>query len=77
MSLCLVGTYLEVLLSMKHNRFGLDFSVLNVNFVTSEDDWDVFTNTNQILKYRILLYYYDILEIRTFGLGSRTRDVCS
>ena len=45
---------------MKHNRFGLDFSVLNVNFVTSEDDWDVFTNTNQILKYMMVLYYYYI-----------------
>ncbi len=33
---------------MENNRLGLDFSVLYVNFVASEDDWDIFAYTGEI-----------------------------
>ena len=33
---------------MENNRLGLDFSVLNVDFVASEDDWDIFAYTGEI-----------------------------
>ena len=39
---------MKVLLSVKDDRFGLNFSVLNVDFVSGEDDWNVFAYANQI-----------------------------
>lgn len=42
------GQYLQVLLAVKHNVFGLHFSVFNVHFVAAEDDGNVLTDTNQV-----------------------------
>ena len=33
---------------MKDNRFGLDFAIFNVNFVTTKNYRDIFTNSDQI-----------------------------
>lgn len=33
---------------MEHDRLGLDFSVFDVNFVSTEDNRDVFTDPHQI-----------------------------
>lgn len=33
---------------MKHNAFGLYFSVFNVHLVAAEDDGNVLTDTNQV-----------------------------
>ena len=41
-------TYLEVLLSVENNRFGLDFTILDVYFVAAQYDWNVLTDTGQI-----------------------------
>lgn len=38
-------TYLKVLLSVEHDWFGLYFTVFDVNFVTAQDDGDIFTDT--------------------------------
>jgi hypothetical protein len=40
---------LEVLLAVEEDITGLDLAVFAVNFVTNQDDRDVFTNTDQIL----------------------------
>jgi hypothetical protein len=39
---------LKVLLSVEGNRLGLNFSLLDVNFVTGQDDGDVFADTDQV-----------------------------
>ena len=41
-----IRIYLKVLFSVEDNRFGLHFSVLNVNLVSSKNDGDILTNTN-------------------------------
>jgi|688.fasta_scaffold1852684_1 hypothetical protein len=33
---------------MKDNGFGLDFTIFNVNFVATKNNWDIFTNSDQI-----------------------------
>ena len=40
--------YLKVLLPVENNGLGFDFSVLDVNFVSTKDNWNVLTDTNQI-----------------------------
>lgn len=40
--------YLEVLLSVENNRFGLDFTILDVYFVAAQYDWNVLTDAGQI-----------------------------
>lgn len=40
--------YLQILLSVKHNAFCFDFSILNVYFVPAKNNGDVFTHSNQI-----------------------------
>ena len=40
---------LEVLLSMEGNLFGLHFSVLNINFISNQDNGNVFAYSHQIL----------------------------
>ena len=40
---------LKVLLSVESDLFGLYFSVLNIDLVSNEDDWDVWANSSQIL----------------------------
>lgn len=33
---------------MEGDAFGLDFSILNIDLVSDQNHWDVFTNTDQI-----------------------------
>ena len=33
---------------MKSDGFGLDFTLLDIDFVAAEDDWDVFANADKI-----------------------------
>lgn len=40
--------YLQILLAMEHDRFGFHFSVLNVDFVTGENDRNRLANSDQI-----------------------------
>ena len=40
---------LEVLLSVESDLLGFYLSVLNIDFVTDQDNWDVFTNSDKIL----------------------------
>jgi len=40
--------YLEILFPVENDRLGLDFPVFDVNFVSTEDNWDVFTDPHQI-----------------------------
>ena len=40
---------LEVLLSVEGDLFGLYFSVLNINLVSNEDDWNVWAHSGQVL----------------------------
>jgi len=39
---------LKVLLAMECNGFGLDLSLLDVDLVTSQDNWNVLADTDQI-----------------------------
>ena len=39
---------LQVLLSVENNLLGFDFSVFNINFVTNQNDWNVFANSDKI-----------------------------
>ena len=41
-------SYLKVLLPVKSDVFGLDLSVFDVNFVATQDNWDVLTHSHQI-----------------------------
>jgi hypothetical protein len=43
-----VKTCLEVLLSVEDDRLCLHFSVLDVDFVAGQDNWDVLANSRQI-----------------------------
>jgi hypothetical protein len=38
----------EILLTMESDLTGLDFSVLDIDFVSTHDDGDIFTNTDEI-----------------------------
>lgn len=40
--------YLQVLLAMKHNGLGFDFTVFDVHLVTAEDNGNVLTDTDKI-----------------------------
>lgn len=40
--------YLQILLAVKHNAFGFDFPVFDVNLVAAENDGNVFTDTDQV-----------------------------
>ena len=40
--------YLEVLFSVENDEFGFDFSILDVHFVSTEHNWDVFIHSDQI-----------------------------
>ncbi len=40
--------YLEILFPVENDRLGLDFPVFDVNFVATEDNWDIFTDPHQI-----------------------------
>ena len=40
---------LEVLLSVESDLLGFYLSVLNIDFVTDQDNWNVFTNSDKIL----------------------------
>lgn len=40
--------YLEVLLPVKHDGLGLDFAVLDIHLVATEDNGDVLTDSHQI-----------------------------
>lgn len=40
--------YLEVLLSVENYALGLHLPILDVNLVSTKDNWDVFTNSDQI-----------------------------
>ena len=39
---------LEVLLAMECNRLRLDFTLLDINLVATEDDGDIFANTDKV-----------------------------
>ena len=39
---------LEIFLSVESNGLGFDFSLLNIDFVSSEDDGDVFADSDEI-----------------------------
>jgi hypothetical protein len=39
---------LKVLLSVECDGLGFDFSLLHINLVTGEDDWDVLADANQV-----------------------------
>jgi hypothetical protein len=39
---------LEVLLSVESDLLGLNFSVLDINLVSDEDDWDGITDSDEI-----------------------------
>jgi len=39
---------LKVLLSVEGDLLGLDLSILDIDFVTAENDWDVFTHSDDI-----------------------------
>lgn len=39
---------LQVLLAMEGNRLGFDFALLDIHFVTAEDDRDVFAHSDKI-----------------------------
>lgn len=39
---------MEVLLPVKDDGFGFDFSVFDIDFVTAEDDWNIFTDSDEI-----------------------------
>ncbi|KAH3659974.1 hypothetical protein OGAPHI_007179 [Ogataea philodendri] len=39
---------LQVLLSVESDGLGLDFSFLDIDFVTTQDNWDVFTHSDQV-----------------------------
>ena len=41
-------SYLEIFLSVEYDRLGLDFSVLDVDLVASEDDGDIFAYSGEI-----------------------------
>lgn len=41
-------TNLEVFLSVKDDRLCLDFSVLDIDFITGQDNWDILANSRQI-----------------------------
>jgi len=43
-----VNTCLEVFLSVEDDRLCLHFSVLDVDFVAGQDNWDVLANSRQI-----------------------------
>jgi hypothetical protein len=45
---CNVGNYLEVLFPVKHDGLGFDFSVLDIDLVSGEDDWNIFADTDEI-----------------------------
>ena len=49
---------LEVLLSVESNLLGLDFSILDVDLVTDQHDWDSLANTGQVL-----------IPLRNIGVG--------
>ena len=40
---------LQVLFPVENDLLGLDFSVLNINFVTYENDWNILANSHEIL----------------------------
>jgi len=40
---------LQVLLSVESDLLGLDLSVLDVDLVSNEDDWDALANSDEIL----------------------------
>ena len=40
---------LKVLLSVENNLLGLNFSILDINLVSDKNNWDVFTNSDEIL----------------------------
>jgi hypothetical protein len=40
--------YLQILLSVKHNAFCFDFSILNVYFVPTKNNGYVFTHSNEV-----------------------------
>ena len=40
---------LEILLSVESDLLGFYLSVLNIDFVTDQDNWNVFTNSDKIL----------------------------
>ncbi len=39
---------MKVLFPVKSDGFGLDFTLLDIDFVAAEDDGDVFANTDEI-----------------------------
>jgi hypothetical protein len=39
---------LEILLSVENNLFGLNLSVFDINFVSNQNNWDVFANSDEI-----------------------------
>ena len=39
---------LEILLSVEGNGFGLDFALLDIDFVAAKDDRDVFADTDNV-----------------------------
>lgn len=39
---------LKVLLAVESDSLGLDLSLLDINLVTSKDDWDVLADTDQV-----------------------------
>ena len=40
--------YLQVLFPMKYNGFCLYFSVLDVDFISTQDDWYILADTDQV-----------------------------
>jgi hypothetical protein len=57
--LCGDVVVLEILLPMESDGLGLDFSFLHIDLVASEDNWDVFADTDEIT--------YNSCEIMTRG----------
>lgn len=39
---------LEVLLAVESDGLGLDFALLDINFVSGKDDWDVFAHADKV-----------------------------
>jgi hypothetical protein len=39
---------LQILLAVEGNGLSLDFSLLDIDFVAGEDDWDVFADTDKV-----------------------------
>jgi hypothetical protein len=67
---------LQVLLSVEGDLLGLDLSVLNIYFVSDEDNGDVFANSHQVLiPFRYILIGNSAADVEhdDSGVSTNTR----